>query len=563
MKKVLSILLAVCLVVAAVPLSAVHAAGANVVLSESFGEGTKIEKYNGTNANLTNGVTSNPENWYAIDTPDGTSPIWAAPTLENGALRIQTAAGSKKTIFHKKFGESSVAKSGDEFYVTFKAKAAVANSVYFSITNVKNAGFEYDARVAVSVSQSADFKEYSGKITLSKDYPQDECFVFSGYVPAVNADITIDDIVVKKVVPATNSGLIMDGDFEATEQLTAYRASAMAITSTLDEGKWYKSPTGETTLESDEAHGNYVTLKNKGRVTQKLKNVKLNDSVVITFKAKEETTPNRKYGTFFYVAPVSMAENYYYRLQVNLTADWQEYTLIYNPEGKSSFQVDYPSSEKDHTNEDYIFSVANLNTDTVVSIDDIRVEKLDPFASNDLGKAALTGVSMRGANDTLPTAIRWKNAITKTFAENGVGGFTVVEYGALVANTSTLEANNEKLTENATSAKIKGVAYNATTTKLFAKTEEYNIFSLALSGITTENYGKALTVRPYVKISNGQKIITVYGESRSNSLFDACHAVLSGTNETDIALVKGILTETDDVKQAYLKVYPGDSEKLQ
>ena len=52
MKKVLSILLAVCLVVAAVPLSAVHAAGANVVLSESFGEGTKIEKYNGNIKNI-------------------------------------------------------------------------------------------------------------------------------------------------------------------------------------------------------------------------------------------------------------------------------------------------------------------------------------------------------------------------------------------------------------------------------------------------------------------------------------------------------------------------------
>ena len=85
MKKVLSILLAVCLVVAAVPLSAVHAAGANVVLSESFGEGTKIEKYNGNINNLTNGVTSNPENWYAIDTPEGG---WFAPTLENGALSI-------------------------------------------------------------------------------------------------------------------------------------------------------------------------------------------------------------------------------------------------------------------------------------------------------------------------------------------------------------------------------------------------------------------------------------------------------------------------------------------
>lgn len=561
MKKVLSILLAVCLVVAAVPLSAVHAAGANVVLSESFGEGTKIEKYNGTNANLTNGVTSNPENWYAIDTPDGTSPIWAAPTLENGALRIQTAAGSKKTIFHKKFGESSVAKSGDEFYVTFKAKAAVANSVYFSITNVKNAGSEYDARVAVSVSQSADFKEYSGKITLSRNCPQNECFVFSGYVPAVNADITIDDIVVKKVVPATNSGLIMDGDFEATEQLTAYGNGINNLTN----GKWYASSTDAVSLKSDEEHGNYAVLSaNKsGRLVQNLPAAKLDESVVITFKARSTNASKLMY---FYVVPSAAINGWAGRVCRDIATEWTEYTMIFNPMGtaaESNVQID-PLGSGDYSGQNVIFEIYNPGGNGCdLEIDDIRVEKADPFASNDLGQAELTGVSMRGANGSLPTAIRWKNAITKTFAENGVGGFTVVEYGALVANTSTLEANNEKLTENATSAKIKGVAHNATTSKLFAETEEYNIFSLALSGITTENYGKALTVRPYVKISNGQKMITVYGESRSNSLFDACHAVLSGTNETDIALVQGILTETDDVKQAYLEEYPGDSEKLQ
>lgn len=562
MKKVLSILLAVCLVVAAVPLSAVHAAGANVVLSESFGEGTKIEKYNGTNANLTNGVTSNPENWYAIDTPDGTSPIWAAPTLENGALRIQTAAGSKKTIFHKKFGESSVAKIGDEFYVTFKAKAAVANSVYFSITNVKNAGSEYDARVAVSVSQSADFKEYSGKITLSRNCPQDECFVFSGYVPAVNADITIDDIVVKKVVPATNSGLIMDGDFEATEQLTAYGNGINNLTN----GKWYASSTNAVSVKSDEGHGNYAALSaNKGgRLVQNLPAAKLDESVVITFKARSTNASKLMY---FYVVPYDAIEGWSGRVCREIATEWAEYTMIFNPMGTEaeSNVLITPLASGDYSGKNVIFEIYNpAGNGCDLEIDDIRIEKADPFASNDLGQAELTGVSMRGANGTLPTAVRWKNAITKTFAENGVGDFNeVIEYGALVANTSTLEANNEKLTENATSAKIKGVAYNATTSKLFAETEEYNIFSLALSGITTENYGKALTVRPYVKISNGQKIITVYGESRSNSLFDACHAVLSGTNETDIALVKGILTETDDVKQAYLEVYPGDSEKLQ
>lgn len=569
MKKVLSILLAVCLTVAAIPVFSVSAKAENILKNGDFSDYSESALSSATAAALKN------QTWiHNTGTP---CTIASAPidsenhgygiVLNNYLIQSMPTLKSNTTytLSFDYMRAASAPADGINLRILIIERATPQNVYMNNIvddgTTSKYGNYKYfDCSATAWKTQQYTFTTGELKNQIYSIY-------FFGVGKTTNGIMQLDNISVKEVVEPTNSGLIMDGDFEATEQLPAYTVSNMAITSALEENKWYKSPTGTTTLVSNEKQGNYITLQNRGRITQKLKNVQLNDSVIITFKAKEENRISSSYGTFFYVAPISMGENYWYRGQITLTSEWQEYTLIYNPEGESNFQTAFPSAEQDsndHSGEDFIFSVVNFNAATLVSIDDIRVEKADPFASNDLGQAELTGVSMRGANGTLPTAIRWKNAITKTFAENGVGDFNeVIEYGALVANTSTLEANNEKLTENATSATIKGVAYNATTSKLFAKTEEYNIFSLALSGITTENYGKALTVRPYVKISNGQKIITVYGESRSNSLFDACHAVLSGTNETDIALVKGILTETENVKQAYLEVHPGDSEKLQ
>lgn len=554
MKKVLSTLLVVCLVLTAIPVVRSGAVG-NELLREDF-ENAVLETYNAHVNVLKEKIAEDDSKWYVTQTEDD----WFAPTLENGALSI-----SKKGRITKKIAEAGAMAKGETYIVSFKAKnTGAGQTLYFCLCNVSKTGTEWNSRTDQGIWKSDVYQNYSVAITLNESsYPDNECFVFSIYNPSAAAGtVQIDDLRVRKQQPATNSGLIMDGDFEATEQLTAY---SNGIINNLTNGKWYASSTDAVSVESDGEHGNYAVLSaNKGgRLVQNLPAAKLDESVVITFKARSTNASKLMY---FYVVPSAAINGYGGRVCRNIATEWTEYTMIFNPmgtEADSNVQID-PLASGDYSGQNVIFEIYNpAGNGCDLEIDDIRIEKADPFASNDLGQAELTGVSMRGANGSLPTAIRWKNAITKTFAENGVGDFNeVIEYGALVANTSTLEENNEKLTENATSAKIKGVAYNATTTKLFAETEEYNIFSLALSGITTENYGKALTVRPYVKISNGQKIITVYGESRSNSLFDACHAVLSGTNETDIALVKGILTADQAVKDAYLAEYPDDVGKL-
>lgn len=561
MKKVLSILLAVCLTVAAIPVFSVSAKAENILKNGDFSNYSESALSNATVAALNN------QTWiHNTDTP---CKIESAPVdSENHGYGIVLSefliqsmptlkSNTTYTLSFDYMRAASAPKSGINLRILI-IEGATPQNVYMK--NIVDDGY---------TSDNGNYQYFWCSTTewMTKQYTfttgELENKIYSIYfvgVNSTNGTMQLDNISVKEVVPPTNSGLIMDGDFEATEQLTTYGNGINNLTN----GKWYASSTAAVSVQSDEEHGNYAALNKGGRLVQNLPAAKLDESVVITFKARSTNASKLMY---FYVVPYDAINGYAGRVCREIATEWTEYTMIFNPMGTEaeSNVLITPLASGDYSGKNVIFEIYNpAGNGCDLEIDDIRIEKADPFASNNLGQAELTGVSMRGANGSLPTAIRWKNAITKTFAENGVGDFNeVIEYGALVANTSTLEANNEKLTEGAKSATIKGVAYNGTTTKLFAETEEYNIFSLALSGITTENYGKALTVRPYVKISNGQKTITVYGESRSNSLFDACHAVLSGTNETDIALVKGILTETDAVKQAYLEVYSGDSAKLQ
>ena len=562
MKKVLSILLAVCLTVAAIPAFSVSAKAENILKNGDFSDYSESALSDATEAALNNQTwIINKSTPCTIESAPSDSENHGHGIVLNSYLIQSMPTLKSNTTYTLSFDYMravSAPSSGINLRILI-IEGATPQNVYMK--NIVDDGYTSDnGNYQYFWCSTTEWTTKQYTFTTGELENKIYSIYFIGVGNKTNGIVQLDNISVKEVVEPTNSGLIMDGDFEATEQLTAYGNGINNLTN----GKWYASSTNAVSVQSDEEHGNYAVLNKGGRLVQNLPAAKLDESVVITFKARSTNASKLMY---FYVVPSSAIEGWSGRVCLNIATEWTEYTMIFNPmgtEAESNVTID-PLASGDYSGQNVIFEIYNpAGNGCDLEIDDIRIEKADPFASNDLGQAGLTGVSMRGANGSLPTAIRWKNAITKTFAENGVGDFNkVIEYGALVANTSTLEANNEKLTEGAKSATIKGVAYNGTTTKLFAETEEYNIFSLALSGITTENYGKALTVRPYVKISNGQKTITVYGESRSNSLFNACHAVLSGTNETDIALVKGILTETDAVKQAYLEVHSGDSAQLQ
>lgn len=334
-----------------------------------------------------------------------------------------TSDNSNMVKVSKYLGAGSLAKKGDEFVVTVKAKATAACTIFAGIRNCDSSDTSEDwrhPRNTLTMQISNDFAEYTTTLVVGDaiNYTDNALLVFYLYVPDTNVtNVTIDEIVVRKKQPAVNSGLIMDGDFEATEQLDQYSYNN-GISTTLDAGKWYSSNANTVTVENDAEHCNYISMSNQGRIAQKLPNVKQNDGVVITFKAKWDVMPNENYNQFwFYVAPASVAHAYAFRGCIPLSEEWKEYTIIYNPEGESSAQVSL-NDTKDYSTEEFVFLLYCGNQGGAVSVDDVRVDSLDPFASNDLGDAQLTGVSMRGQSGTLPTAIRWKNAIRKDFADN-------------------------------------------------------------------------------------------------------------------------------------------------
>lgn len=591
MKKVLSILLAVCLTVAAIPVFSVSAKAENILKNGDFSNYSESALSSATAAALNN------QTWiHDTGTP---CKIESAPVdSENhgygivfNSYLIQSMPTLKSnTTYTLSFDYMRAASATDEginLRILIIERANPANVYRNDIINDGTTSKYGNYKFFTCSATAWKTKQYTFTTGELENQIYSICFV--GVGKTTNGIMQLDNISVKEVVEPTNSGLIMDGDFEATEQIATFNVNSVA------DNTWYKKESkgnGVVTLSTDADHGNYVKVGDRGEIVQKVSDIKADEGAVITFKAKVDNGNNATNDSFtLYLCPKSWHDWYFGNIRFSPTAEWAEYTVIYNPQAGDSNSFNgkgvatgnmtpvqagidkiNAGTGGSHTwdpEEEIILRILNNSKtaskpDVELYIDDIHIEKLDPFASNDLGQAELTGVSMRGANGSLPTAIRWKNAIAKTFAENGIGDFKVIEYGALVANTSTLESNNEKLTETATSPKVTGLAYNSTTStsKLFDVTNDHNIFSLALYGITAENYGKALSVRPYAKVSNDKYTLTIYGESRSNSLFDACHAVLSGTNETDIALVQGILTADQAVKDAYLAAYPDDVGKL-
>ena len=120
-----------------------------------------------------------------------------------------------------------------------------------------------------------------------------------------------------------------------------------------------------------------------------------------------------------------------------------------------------------------------------------------------------------------------ENSGIRTFASvthEQRGGCT--EYGFIVALTDTLAANgNEELTFESKSKFVSGVSYgqdNGTKVdKIYRADGDKTIFAAVFTGITSANYTKALTFRPYLKVNypnGGEKV--VYGEAISKSVYD-------------------------------------------
>lgn len=197
---------------------------------------------------------------------------------------------------------------------------------------------------------------------------------------------------------------------------------------------------------------------------------------------------------------------------------------------------------------------------TRVTLSDIELYEVtqeSPFAelSTENAAAGLVGASMRAGAGNVKQAMRVKNSVSKAVVENGINGYTVTEYGSLVAGTEKLGSNELTLELIGSDIPaVKGVAYNKTTQPtpvVWAESEQYLTFTAALTGITVEKSNRELTVRPYMVLQKDENSMVLYGEAQSASVFEICKAILSTGSEADKAAVTAIMAGNAEFKNAY------------
>ncbi|MBQ7107841.1 MAG: tyrosine-protein phosphatase [Clostridia bacterium] len=167
-------------------------------------------------------------------------------------------------------------------------------------------------------------------------------------------------------------------------------------------------------------------------------------------------------------------------------------------------------------------------------IDNLTVTEVRPPETfNDA--VEFIGASIRKGDKNTPQALRFKFEISNYITNLYDNGYSLKEYGALVAYNQTLSGSELNFD---TSAKYyKGVAYNKEdgTNKVFATTDTGSIVSFALYNIGVINktidysvYNQAIVARPYSIYvdENGNEHI-YYANSESISLFDVIDAILS------------------------------------
>lgn len=116
---------------------------------------------------------------------------------------------------------------------------------------------------------------------------------------------------------------------------------------------------------------------------------------------------------------------------------------------------------------------------------------------------------------------------------------SATEYGYIVALTDGLAEN--ELTFDYTGKYVYGAAYikDGGLDKIYAMDGTDTIFTGVLTNVPKSQYRTSITARPYMKVNFGGKIVTVYGDAVTTSVFDTANAVLD-------AVDAGTLEMTED-----------------
>lgn len=204
------------------------------------------------------------------------------------------------------------------------------------------------------------------------------------------------------------------------------------------------------------------------------------------------------------------------------------------------------------------YLVIELKNGTTVTFSDWSLNKF-----TELG---FTGTAVRRAEPYVRQALRYKNTISASAYENGCFGLELKEFGSIAANTKNLNGlplvMNESQMIGDASVK-KGIAYNATTNKIFETLSDGSkVFTAALINIPYEKYNLDFTVRPYIVLTDGTNDYTIYGTEQVYSVFTVFKLIETYGGGEDCLTVYDILDKKPAVNIAYLNFKGLDSSNV-
>lgn len=143
--------------------------------------------------------------------------------------------------------------------------------------------------------------------------------------------------------------------------------------------------------------------------------------------------------------------------------------------------------------------------------------------------------AIRAGDASKPQGLRVKSNIDETLlADAACGGYTVTEYGTLVAKKANLHDLDLTLdmVGNTTFKAKKGPAYVASSgiRKTYEQVNTSLIYTGVLIGISVPNYNATYSVRAYVCLKNAEGTeLVVYGNTAEVSVLDVANTILSDT----------------------------------
>lgn len=210
------------------------------------------------------------------------------------------------------------------------------------------------------------------------------------------------------------------------------------------------------------------------------------------------------------------------------------------------------------TNHTFVDDICSNCGDINKAADSVRykIEQAANGKFDDTAKAI--NIRAADAEQDLKQGIRVKTSIDTTMLKpNYIEGYTVTEYGTLVARTDRLgEDVPLHPSETDTQTVLTGVAYaydlecnEVTKNIIYEKHGNQLTYTGVLVGITTENYDVEFSVRSYVVFSKqGEKDVIVYGGTYDLSIKAISESILSTPNidESLRQTAVGILTEYNE-----------------